>query len=38
MVDGNANWRQWDYTEIQTLGGKMRAALKDKRNHAYYEV
>jgi len=28
----------WEYPEIQALTGRMRQALKDKRNHGYYEI
>ena len=29
---------QWEFEEIQVMAAKMRQALKDRKNHAYYEV
>jgi hypothetical protein len=30
------NFEQWSYIEVQAYLGKMRAALGDKRIHAYH--
>ncbi|KFY27256.1 hypothetical protein V493_03618 [Pseudogymnoascus sp. VKM F-4281 (FW-2241)] len=32
------NILRWEYTEVQALLGRMRSALNNKKNHAYYEI